>query len=271
MKYNANTYAPYPILRPKAYDYPEGEFTTELSQERRGDNLHLECNFNMKEPTVLNQVKEGKADYCILVYCGATCYTEVFRAARGSTSIAALVSCGNLMGKVDVHPSVISAENMALPTDTAHPEYAGKMIIVEKGKQLAAGFPWSFTVKPKGRIESIFKLDTESPSDPKLKDGEFDVEAEFTERHVVIRANRKTYDEFNDIRSDTKLTRATVYLNALSIALCKLPLDPDDDEPPDGWAVTLRERRKQEDTDSETLLAQRMLGNPFSCLREFTK
>ena len=270
MKYNANTYVPYPILRPEAYDYPEGEFTTELSKERLGDNLHLECNFNIKEPTVLNQVKDGKADYCILVYCGAACYTEVFRASEGSTVVSAVISCNNLKGNVEVHPFVISVEDIPLSTSTAHSEYGGAPIVVEKGKQLASSLPWSFTVKQTGTIESVFRLERESAKVPKLRDGEFDFEAEPAERHIVISANQKTYDEFNDIRSESKLTRATVYTNALIVALCELPEEPDENEPPDGWAVTLRERLRTEDTDSKPVAAQRMLGNPLAYLSEFT-
>ena len=121
MKYNPNTYAPYPVLRPNAFDYPEGEFSTKLKRERRGNELYIECSFNISEPAVLDQVQKGNAACCILVYCLATCYTEVFKATDGNTVLSAFISCDNLKGHVEVHPSVISAENMALPTDYGAP------------------------------------------------------------------------------------------------------------------------------------------------------
>ncbi len=271
MKFNPNNYAPYPILRPNSSDYPEGNFTTTFSQEQRDNDLHVDCAFDIDEPTIQEHIKAGDVACCILIYCSATCYTEVFRSSPGDLKVSAVVYLDNLKGNIEVHPSVISVKDIALPTKTAHPEYGGATMVVAKYKQLASSVPWLFTVKPPGTIESVFRLERDNPEQSKLEDGEFDFIVEPLERHIVIKSNPKTYDAFQEIRSETALTRATVYLSALIYALGFINMDePDENEPPDGWAVTLRERKRQLRIESDALAAQRMLGAPFSCLGEFT-
>ena len=271
MKFNPNTYAPYPILRPNSSDYPEGNFTTTFSHERREDDIHVECVFEIDEPTIQERIKAGDVACCILVYCSATCYTETFRASSGDMTVSAVISLDNLKGNIEVHPSVISVKDITLPTKTAHSEYGGATMVVAKYKQLASSVLWTFTVKPSGTIESVFRLERDDPEQSKFEDGEFDFEAETSDRHILIKSNSNTYDAFQEIRSETALTRATVYLSALIYALGVIDMDePDENEPPDGWAVTLRERKKQLGVESKGLAAQRMLGAPLSCLGEFT-
>ena len=270
MKHNPNTYAPYPILRPDAFDYPEGSFITTLSQEQHEYDLHVECVFNVDEPTIKEQIVAGDATCCILIYCLATCYTEVFKASSDPLTVSAVVSCDNLKGNIEVHPSVISVKDIALSTKTAHPEYNSVPLVVPKYKQLASSVPWSFNVKPSSTIESVFRLEREDPELSELADGEFDFEAEPSERHIVIKSNPVTYDAFQDIRHEREITLATVYLNALTFALGELDDEPDENEPPDGWTVTLRERKRQLPIESNGLAAQRLLGTPLSRLNEFT-
>ena len=271
MKFNPNTYAPYPILRPNASDYPEGSFTTTLSQEQRENDLHVKCVFSISEPTIKERIVAGDAACCILFYCSATCYTEVFRAHPGTLAVSAIVSCDNLKGNIEVHPSVISVKEIALSTKTAHPEYNGVSMVVPKYRQLASSVPWSFNVNLSGTIDSVFNIEREDPELSKLADGEFDFEADISKTRIVIKSNPATHDAFQDIRYEREITLATVYLNALIFALGELgDKPPDENEPPNGWAVTLRERKRQIGAESDGLAAQRMLGTPLSRLSEFT-
>ena len=212
MKYNPNTYAPYPILRPNASDYPRGSFTTELKQEQQDVNLRIECSFTIEGASVKDLIQTGQAACCVLVYCLGALYTEVFRAPQGTFVIVEDIPSANLIGNVEVHPSVITLTDVELPTSTAHTEYGGSTMSVTKNKQLASSTPWSFNVKPTSTIESVFRLDRDGEGTYGLEDGEFEFIAEPSERYIVILANAETFDEFDTIRSQRDLTLATVYL-----------------------------------------------------------
>lgn len=61
MRYNANAYAPYPILRPDSTDYPNGSFDTRLTHEVSEDSIKLEVEFLIEETAVRRQVEKGYA------------------------------------------------------------------------------------------------------------------------------------------------------------------------------------------------------------------
>ena len=276
MKYNPNTYAPYPILRPNASDYPGGSFTTELKHEQQDSNLRIECSFTIEEASVKDLIQTGQAACCVLVYCRGALYTEVFRAPQGTFVVSEDIPSDNLIGYVEVHPSVITLTDLSLSTSTAHSEYGGSVISIARNKQLASSLPWSFRVKPSNTIESVFRLDRDSEDTYKLEDGEFDFVAEPSDRHIVIRANAETFDNVlaigSAVRSNRSLTLATVYLNALISALADILLEEvGEDEPPDGWAVSLRERMRDLGIESKGIAAQRMLGSPLARLTELAQ
>jgi hypothetical protein len=269
MKYNSNSYTEYPMLRPYSDDYPNGSVRTELSQEIRNEMVVIECEFDVAEPAVYEKINEGSAACCLLVYCAATCYTEMFRAEPGAVDASASIPCGALNGRVEVHPSVITLRDIVLPTSTAHPEYGGNLIPIERFRQIASSEPWVFQVKPSVRLESVFKLDSDASNI--LGDWEFDFESDPGERYIVIRANQKTYKRFRELRHKTETTRATVFLTALTQALHFVDLEPSDDEPPIGWASTVRDKLEETKLDiwnghSCGLAAQRLLGEPLTLL-----
>ena len=272
MKYNPNTYAPYPILRPSASDYPGGSFTTDLKHEQQGSTLQIECSFTIEEASVERLIQTGQAACCILVYCLSALYTEVFRAPQGTFVVQEDILSSNLIGYVEVHPSVISLTDLELPTNTAHHEYGGAIVSIARNKQLASSLPWSFRVKPSNTIESVFRLERLSQGTLELNDGEFDFVAEPSDRHIVIRSNAETFDKFKDIRIPGRnLTLATVFLSALITALYELPDEVGEDEPPDGWAAVVRERMRELEIESKGLAAQKMLGSPLDRLTELSQ
>ena len=272
MKYNPNTYAPYPILRPNTSDYPTGNFTTEFNHEQQGESLRFDCVFVLKEEGILQLVEDGQAVCCVLVYCLSTLYTEVFKAAAGSLVVKEKIPLSKLNGNVEIHPSVISAADLTLPIDRAHPEYGGTHMSVAKYRQLASSMPWSFNVKPASAIESVFRLDRLDQGTLDLVEGEFDFEADPLERHIIVRANAETFDSFLSIRSHSRdLTLATVYLNALTFALSELKDAASEDEPSDGWAAVVRERMRPLGVISNGLAAQKMLGSPLARLNELAR
>ena len=271
MKYNPDAYIDYPILRPHSSDYPEGRISTKLSQSHDDTNLHIELSFEIDEPAILKQTHKGDARCCALLYCSSTCYSEMLTAESGTTVIAASVPLNRLRGRVELNPSVITIDDIVMRTDTAHSEYESAPMQVAVHRQLAMDEPWHFAVGSVGPIESVFQLEqTESDT---LEDGEYDFQVDPAARYIVIRSNPKTYEAFQIIRerNQTRLTKASVYMIALTSALGKLDEEPEESEPAEGWAATVRAliqelRIQWPDACVDGLAAQKLLRNPLDAL-----
>ena len=268
MKYNPDAYTDYAILRPHSSDYPDGRISTLLTRRSDEKYLHIEISFEIDEPMIRRQIEKGDARCCAFLYCTGTCYSEMLT-ADGTTVISASVPLNRLKGRVEINPSVIAVDDLVVRTDTAHPEYAGASMPVQKYRQLAMDEPWHLGVV--GPIESVFRL--EKAGTDTLEDGEFDFLVDPGERYIVIRSNPKTYRTFDAIRklNHTRLTKASVYLTALTAGLGALQPEPDDTERDEGWAATVREHIRKlripwPDSFGDGLTAQRLLGNPLDAL-----
>ena len=159
-----------------------------------------------------------------------------------------------------------------MSTNTAYTEYKKTIIPVAMRKQLAMDEPWHFAVGVVGPIERVFQLDKDDTN--ALENGEFDFVAEPSARYIVIRSNSTTYDDFQSIRgrNHVQLTRATVYLCALTSALGSLRKDgPDDNELDEGWAATVWSLIQEQDIQwpepcTDGLAAQKLLRTPLDKL-----
>lgn len=270
MKYNPDAYTDYPVLRPHSSDYPSGSIKTELSQTHDDKDLHIELSFEIDEPVIRKQIEKGDARCCAFLYCTGTCYSEMLT-ADGSTVISASVPLDRINGRVEINPSIIASDDLVVRTDTAHPEYGCASMPVQKYRQLAMDEPWHFSVGRTGTIESVFRL--EKAETGTLDDGEFDFQVDPGARYIVIRSNPRTYRVFDAIRklNQTPLTKASVYLTALTTALGELQKEVDESEPAEGWAATVRARIQElgvpwPDSCGDGLTAQRLLGKPLDAL-----
>lgn len=277
MRFNPDAYASHPILRPNSADYPTGEFDTELTADKTGDELDISLSFRIDEPAVAEKVASGAAVCCAYIYCSATFFSELKQASKGADRLCAAIPLNVLNGRVEIHPSIIALEDTALSAGGANAEYGDASIVVPRFKQMAAGTPWHLAVDLIGSVESAFRLEKNEESG--LAYGEFDFEIERSSRQITIRMNPETYARFNDVRGERGLSMSTVYLAALTAALARIDPDADgaddesDSEPPNGWAVSLRAQLKARGIDLQAmsvgLAAQRLLDNPLTwILRE---
>ena len=276
MRYNPNAYIEYPVLRPHSSDYPDGRISTKLLYEREGDSLRITIEFEIAESGIQRQIDKGDAVCCAFLYCSTTRYSDMIIADEGKTTISILVPLAPLRGRVELHPSVITTDYLVLRTETAHEEYERKAMPVQMRRQLALDEPWHFTVGLMGPIESVFQLQKSNPGES-IADGEFDYQIDPSERYIVIKANQKTFDEFQIIRGHNMrvLTSASVYLNALTAALGVLNDERDESEPSEGWAATVRglihEAKIQwPEHCSDGLAAQRLMKKPLDALPELS-
>ncbi len=276
MKFNPDAYASYPVLRPYANDYPSGEFTTGFKVTKHGDDgINLEISFNIAEPTVQEKVTSGMALCCAYVYCTATAFSQMLQAEPCTEHLSQTLALRNLYGRVEVHPSIIAINDISLRTDTANEEYRQDLVSVGRYKQLAAGTPWHFAVGAIGGLESAFKVLKDTKSN--LEYGEFEFDSEPKERYITVKMNAETHERFQQVRIDRDLSRASVFLVALTSALERIWNAPDEnpseEEHPSGWAVAVREQLKKKDIEvasiSTGLAAQKLLGTPLNhILRE---
>ena len=276
MRYNPNAYIDYPVLRPHSSDYPDGRISTNLVQVWEGDYLRIILKFEIEEPGILKQIEKGDAMCCAFLYCSNTCYSEMLRADQGTTTISTLTPLSHLKGRVELNPSVITFDDLALRTDTAHPEYGKESMTVQVRKQLAMDEPWHFAVGLVGPIESVFQLQQSDP-DESLEDGEFDFQIDSAARYIVIKANRRTYLDFQSLRErgQKSLTSASVYLGALTAALGTLESEHNDGEPAEGWASTVRALIQEAGIQwpepcSDGLAAQRLMKKPLAALPDLS-
>lgn len=272
MKFNENGYSDRPVLRPNATDFPDGRFTTKFRHQKEDDGLLVTIEFDIEEPAIARLIDKGDAVYCAQVYCSGTCYAEMLVATPGSQMVSATIPLSNLNGRVEVHPSVISIDDVALPTDTAHSEYEDKLLSLPKYTQLAADTPWHFTAEVSGNLESVFTF--ERDDEKELEDGEFWFDIDPKDTYITIRSNSFTSDALPAIRTHVKWTLASIYLVALTDALSILRELPDEDEPPAGWATTLRKLLTEnslsifDERHSCGYAAQKLLRNPLTHLLE---
>lgn len=276
MKFNENGYSDRPVLRPNATDYPDGRFGTKFRHQKEQDSLLVTVEFDIDEPSIVKLIDKGDAVCCAQIYCRGTSYTEMIRATSGSKIISATIPLGNLNGRVEVHPSVITIDDVALSTETAHSEYEDKITLAPKYTQLAADAPWYFTAEVSGSLESIFTF--EEDDERELENGEFLFEVDTKDTYITIRSNSFTSDALRGIRASYEnWTRASIYLVALTDALSILSVSgdqPDEYEPPVGWAATLRKLLTEnrlsifDDRHSVGFAAQKLLRNPLIHLLE---
>ena len=277
MRFNPDAYASHPILRPNSADYPTGEFDTELTADKTGDELDISLSFLIEEPAIAEKVASGAAACCAYIYCSATFFSELKRARKGADRLYAAIPLNVLNGRVEIHPSIIALEDTAMSADGANAEYGDAPIVVPRFKQMAMGTPWHLAVDLMGSVESAFRLEQNKESN--LEYGEFDFDIERSARQITIRMNPETYARFTDIRGERGLSMSTVYLAALTAALALITPDEDgvddesDDEHANGWAASLRAQMKEKGIDLQSvsagLAAQRLLDTPLTyILRE---
>ena len=270
MKYNANAYSPYPVLRPHSSDFPEGQISTTLKHFRKNDVLEMEVEFDVSEGSLSRHIEKGDAICSAMVYCTATCYSQMLTANKGEKAIYSSVPLHLLYGRVEIHPSIIADYDLVLRTETAHSEYGKAPIPVNRGMRLAMDEPYHFLIGYLPAIESVFRLEQDDTGE--LSDWEFDFISNLSDRYITIRANSETYQIFQSIRSKVPLTAATVYLNALTTALAVLSRDQGEPEPADGWAASIRTHLENQQINLEHmelgLAAQKLLKTPLSYLKE---
>ena len=272
MKYNPRRNYLHPVLRPYSDDYPNGNLRTEVKRsEIAHDALNLSLIFDVTEPSIQEQVQNGSAICVAMLYCGATLHREMLQGGIGSLEILASIPTTLVRDNVELHPAIITRDDISHSTETAHGEYGAASVSINRWQPLATDQTWRFQVNPNVRpTKGIFNLEP----DDTLPDGMFDIKTDMADRYVNITANRTTMGLFK--KSSGERALSTIYTSALVSALAEIKdVDGDAEIHDDGWVNCIKNNLKRlnasigdQDQDQSTrysLLraAQLLLGNPF--------
>ena len=273
MKYNPRRNYLHPVLRPFSDDYPDGKLQTQITRsEVVNEILDITMAFEVSEPSIREQIDNGRAVCVAMLYCNSTLHRQMLSAGSGSLEISESIPTQFLRGNVELHPSIVVGDHISHPTDTAHSEYNSSPASIGRWHPLAVDQTWHFQVNPNVRpTKGIFNLE----NDDSLPDGEFDIKTDISERYVRITANSDTRAKFKTLPGDESRSLSTVYMSALVTALAEVKEVGDGDGAhDDGWVNCIKANLKrlnidigsQEQPGTHTLFsaAQRLLNNPFN-------
>ena len=276
MKYEPKRNYLYPVLRPYSDDYSSEELGIEVTTEPVEGHVRIGVNFSVSEPSIRKQIDDGNARCVAMLYCRDTLHRETLRADKRQFALRKEVPSRYLVNDVEIHPAVVAVNGINHPTKTAHPEYGGTAVAVDKFQPLATAQTWRFSVNADQRAaKGIFNLAVDDTMPPDM----FDVEMDPSERYITIKANEVTLAQFGNIRRNETLTLPSVYMNALVEALAYIKYTEDvDDVNSLGWVNCIRDNlnnhniRLGGDEDSGHSLmyaAQMLLSKPFGDMIRF--
>ena len=276
MKYNPRRNYLHPVLRPFSNDYPNGELETELNIDQGLEYVTIAVDFLVNEPSIQEQIENGRAICAAMLYCGPTLYREMIRAGRGSIRAETDVPTSLLRGEVLVHPAIFATDELAYPAPTAHEEYQGSNIVIGQWNPMAVDRYWQFQITPADKsTKGIFNLKVKNV----LPDGEFDIECSPNEKYVSITANEQTRGKLKQLGAQEQDSLSTVYMSALTCALAEIKyMEEEDQVHDDGWVHCIKNNMKRlnidignaEDEGRHTLFlaAQQLLHRPFEPFME---
>ena len=272
MRYRSNRQYLHPVLRPDADDYGADAAliaTCDLPEYDQSDGMvAIQVAFDLSEPTLKRLVQSRAARCAAMVYCGSTLYRNRLEALPDDPFVArGRVPVSRLKNAVQVHPVILATSDFVLPTDTAHPEYQGHSVVIDRLAPLATDLPWIFDVDSDMRpVRSIFRLEEDKSG--RLNDGEFDVNLDTGQSYVAIFANSDTLEAFNAARKEGQYALPTVFTGAvLSVLAFVKDLGDDIDDESCAWLSCVRAQLRSRNIDLESdglfLAAQRLLDRPF--------
>ena len=269
MKYEPKRNYLYPVLRPYSDDYASGELKINVAVDPVEQDVVVRVKFDVAEISILNQIKAGDARCVAMLYCHETLHREMLSAGKEPLEINAKVQGRMLVNDVEIHPAIVAVNGIAHSTHTAHNEYGGQAVQIDKFQPLATAQTWRFSVNASQRpTKSVFNLVADNEMPPDI----FDVEVDPSARYINIKADEDTLGQFKNIRRNETLTLPSVYMNALMEALAFIKandIENDDDVHSNGWAACVKNNLYKHDinlgNDSHSLMyaAQMLLSKPF--------
>ena len=271
MKFDARRHIPHPVLTPANDDYPDAHLDVTVSDVSVIDNnACFSIEFDVSEPTLTNTVRSGQASCKAMVYCRGTLFRQDLEAPPGTFTIRAALPMDQLMGVVEIHPFIVSTQEVDLAAGAVHREYRdySAVLSVSQREPLAAANKREFEITPqRHNLDSLFIFQTDPENS--LPPGQFDIDLNPGERQIAILVNDNEHDQLMTLRSAKIMAVASMYMSAMVQAFAFLEYaDEDglDDAPANGWVQYLSSRKDPKVTPFR--MAQAVFNQPFPKLIE---
>ena len=220
MKYDSNRHYLYPVARPHANDYPGIRFETRLDVRHSSNNVIVDMEYIIPDSNIRDAVLSSQAICTGMLYCRDTMYRKpMVEFGTDHFKLSEVIPIRMLRNLVEVHPAIVAETAIEkFSTATAHPEYGGLPIRVERGRPLAVDAVWYFEVDARQlKTHSMFNLIPDEEG--VLKCNEFDIQVDVNERYISIVAEEETLESFRALRNNKNMTFPSVYLSALITVL----------------------------------------------------
>lgn len=161
MIFDAGKAWPHPVLRPPSYgdDYPNAEFEVDIEVKRVEDGKEVEVNvnFELSDPDLLKLVKDGAANYVLLIKSPSTQFRECIQSVR--PQLMRSFAAGDLAGKAEFAPFLICMRDIRnFAASGWHSDFDGRTFDISAGSVLAEDVPKDYWIETEneGPLGSIF-------------------------------------------------------------------------------------------------------------------
>ena len=220
MKYDSNRHYLYPVARPHADDYPGIDFETRLEVRHSSNRVIVDMKYIIPDGNIRDAVISSQAICSGMLYCRDTMYRKpMLRFSADPFKLSEVIPIRMLRNQVEIHPAIVAKTAIQeFTTKTAHPEYNGMPIRIERGRPLAVDGLWHFEVNARHlQTHSMFNLIPDETG--VLRRDEFDIQVDINERYVSIIADEHTLESFRGLRNNNNMVFPSVYLSALITVL----------------------------------------------------
>ena len=152
---------PYPVLTEFTDDYIGSKFDVTIEEMQHGYDRRLYFNVTLKNDTLLQLIKDGKANYVYHLECSQTGFRKAVQTKDKISDI--VISHKDVCGKLQICPFIVASEDIHNFTSPSfHPDYEGVDFNIEAGCVLAIANPREVNIIKEiddlSRIPSIFSI-----------------------------------------------------------------------------------------------------------------
>ena len=233
------TNSPYPVLYPADEAYKAEQGYSNAGFDVHGDpkvwvdpksnNLWVQFDFDLVEPTLKDLVVNGDAKYYVNVECGSTYYRKAI--VQSETHFQLEIPYCEVSGNLELFVGLVAARDIiAFHADGFDARFSGASFDLEKGDILAAAAGWDVELEElDGNSPYIYVARDESgsPHNVLWVDGSNDNLVVYLAKDLYdIYYNRAKTDKFKNLL--VALVMKPAILSALRAEIADMPKDDDE-------------------------------------------
>lgn len=267
---------PYPVLAYYSDDYRNSAFDTTIDISREGYNLCFHFMSSLKNPQLMQLVKEGKAQFVYHLECAQTGYRKVISTSKKEET--RIISNKDVCGKMQICPFIVAVEDITgYSNDFFHEDYAGVTFDIEAGCVMALGKQVNVMIEKEmddlANVPSIFAIIFNA--DPNETHMVTDIDGS----RIIIKLPSDDYTNYKALNQNAlyqPLLVSLVIIPALVYALDEIKTRPCTERyeyEERGWYRTIRKTLQSKfscDIESEAFnsknsleLAQKLIDEPL--------